>query len=70
MWSWYGVKIEEHLALKWILMQERFKAWESSGVNIVPVLSQPGDGWTGQKGYVQVNSTFASMNLDFVCVYV
>ncbi|XP_047957418.1 fruit protein pKIWI502 [Salvia hispanica] len=33
--------------------QERFKAWESSGVNIVPVLSQPGDGWTGQKGYVQ-----------------
>ncbi|XP_042021761.1 fruit protein pKIWI502 [Salvia splendens] len=33
--------------------QERFKAWESSGVNIVPVLSQPGDSWTGEKGYVQ-----------------
>ncbi|KAL1568400.1 fruit protein pKIWI502 [Salvia divinorum] len=33
--------------------QERFKVWESSGVNIVPVLSQPGDSWTGEKGYVQ-----------------
>ncbi|KAM7271926.1 hypothetical protein ACFE04_031140 [Oxalis oulophora] len=33
--------------------QDRFKDWESSGVKIVPVLSQPEDGWTGEKGYVQ-----------------
>ncbi|KAL6566361.1 hypothetical protein OROGR_001976 [Orobanche gracilis] len=33
--------------------QERFKDWESSGVEIVPVLSQPDDGWKGERGYVQ-----------------
>ncbi|KAL0296669.1 UNVERIFIED_CONTAM: Fruit protein [Sesamum radiatum] len=33
--------------------QERFKDWESSGVSIVPVLSQPDDSWTGEQGYVQ-----------------
>ncbi|KAL0380825.1 UNVERIFIED_CONTAM: Fruit protein [Sesamum angustifolium] len=33
--------------------QERFKEWESSGVNIVPVLSQPDDSWKGERGYVQ-----------------
>ncbi|KAK4479914.1 hypothetical protein RD792_015458, partial [Penstemon davidsonii] len=33
--------------------QERFKDWESYGVNIVPVLSQPDDSWTGERGYVQ-----------------
>ncbi|KAL0463515.1 UNVERIFIED_CONTAM: Fruit protein [Sesamum latifolium] len=33
--------------------QERFKDWESSGVNIVPVLSQPDDSWIGERGYVQ-----------------
>lgn len=37
-------------------LQERFKAWQSSGVNIVPVLSQPDDSWTGVRGYVQVIS--------------
>lgn len=34
--------------------QDRFKEWESSGVKIVPVLSQPDDNWTGECGYVQV----------------
>ncbi|PIN07492.1 NADH-cytochrome b-5 reductase [Handroanthus impetiginosus] len=33
--------------------QERFKEWESSGVDIVPVLSRPEDSWTGERGYVQ-----------------
>ncbi|XP_048228965.1 fruit protein pKIWI502 isoform X2 [Ricinus communis] len=31
----------------------RFKEWESSGVKIVPVLSEPDDRWTGESGYVQ-----------------
>lgn len=33
--------------------QERFKNWRAGGVDIVPVLSQPDDGWTGEQGYVQ-----------------
>ncbi|KAL3631380.1 hypothetical protein CASFOL_024364 [Castilleja foliolosa] len=33
--------------------QERFKDWESSGVNIVPVLSQPDESWKGERGFVQ-----------------
>ncbi|XP_074362309.1 protein SODIUM POTASSIUM ROOT DEFECTIVE 2-like isoform X1 [Apium graveolens] len=33
--------------------QDRFKVWESSGVRIVPVLSQPHDSWTGERGFVQ-----------------
>ncbi|KAL8463455.1 hypothetical protein ACS0TY_034198 [Phlomoides rotata] len=33
--------------------QERFEDWQSSGVNIVPVLSRPDDSWTGERGYVQ-----------------
>ncbi|EEF30157.1 fruit protein pKIWI502 isoform X1 [Ricinus communis] len=33
--------------------QDRFKEWESSGVKIVPVLSEPDDRWTGESGYVQ-----------------
>ncbi|KAL6573760.1 hypothetical protein OROHE_002219 [Orobanche hederae] len=33
--------------------QERFKDWKSSGVNIVPVLSQPDDNWKGEQGFVQ-----------------
>ncbi|GAB2286613.1 hypothetical protein Dimus_021008 [Dionaea muscipula] len=31
----------------------RFNDWESSGVKIVPVLSQPDKTWTGEIGYVQ-----------------
>ncbi|CAI9096085.1 OLC1v1032159C5 [Oldenlandia corymbosa var. corymbosa] len=33
--------------------QDRFKEWASSGVEIVPVLSQPDQNWTGEQGYVQ-----------------
>ncbi|KAK2430725.1 Protein kinase superfamily protein [Trifolium repens] len=37
----------------------RFKDWESSGVKIVPVLSQPDDRWTGESGFVQAAFTRA-----------
>ncbi|KAF3432241.1 hypothetical protein FNV43_RR26980 [Rhamnella rubrinervis] len=39
--------------LKRMAYQDRFKEWESSGVKIVPVLSQPDDDWKGESGYVQ-----------------
>ncbi|KAH8500681.1 hypothetical protein H0E87_015782 [Populus deltoides] len=39
--------------LKRMAYQDRFKDWESSGVKIVPVLSQPDDNWTGESNYVQ-----------------
>ncbi|KAL0865086.1 hypothetical protein Bca101_044204 [Brassica carinata] len=39
--------------LKRMAYQEKFKEWESSGVKVVPVLSQPDDGWRGETGYVQ-----------------
>ncbi|MCE2055283.1 hypothetical protein HAX54_042328 [Datura stramonium] len=31
--------------------QDRFENWASSGVKVVPVLSQPDDAWTGEQGY-------------------
>ncbi|XP_015865639.1 fruit protein pKIWI502 [Ziziphus jujuba] len=39
--------------LKRMAYQDRFKEWESSGVKIVPVLSQPDEDWKGERGYVQ-----------------
>ncbi|KAI5677274.1 hypothetical protein M9H77_08224 [Catharanthus roseus] len=39
--------------LKRMAYQDRFKEWESSGVEIVPVLSQPDETWTGEQGFVQ-----------------
>ncbi|KAG8366685.1 hypothetical protein BUALT_Bualt17G0105200 [Buddleja alternifolia] len=45
---YYGARNLDRMAY-----QERFKDWESSGVDIVPVLSQPDDSWTGERGYVQ-----------------
>ncbi|KAE8692358.1 hypothetical protein F3Y22_tig00110840pilonHSYRG00153 [Hibiscus syriacus] len=39
--------------LRRMAYQDRFKDWESSGVKVVPVISQPDDGWTGESGYVQ-----------------
>ncbi|XP_078438989.1 FAD/NAD(P)-binding oxidoreductase [Wolffia australiana] len=45
----YGARNLQRMAY-----QDRFKDWESSGVRIVPVLSQPDDdSWNGQSGYVQ-----------------
>jgi len=43
-----GARSEAHLPLK-----EKYSAWESSGVKVVPVLSQPAAGWGGKKGYIQ-----------------
>lgn len=37
-----------------VVLQDRFKDWEASGVQIVPVLSQPTGSWNGEQGYVQV----------------
>eukprot|EP00252_Welwitschia_mirabilis_P005932 TRINITY_DN16521_c0_g1_i1.p1 TRINITY_DN16521_c0_g1~~TRINITY_DN16521_c0_g1_i1.p1 ORF type:complete len:351 (-),score=35.58 TRINITY_DN16521_c0_g1_i1:442-1494(-) len=43
--------------LKRMAYQEKFKNWESSGIQIIPVLSQPDDKWDGERGYIQ--SAFA-----------
>jgi NAD(P)H-flavin reductase len=45
---YYGVRTEEDLCFV-----DKFAEWEASGVQVVPVLSQPGDGWAGRTGYVQ-----------------
>lgn len=45
--------------LKRMAYQDRFKDWESYGVTVVPVLSQPDDSWTGESGYVQAAFTRA-----------
>ncbi|XP_047970190.1 fruit protein pKIWI502-like [Salvia hispanica] len=33
--------------------RERFQEWQSTGVNIVQVLSHPDDTWRGERGFVQ-----------------
>ncbi|GAB4840353.1 hypothetical protein Ancab_021120 [Ancistrocladus abbreviatus] len=45
---YYGARNLQRMAY-----QDRFEDWESSGVKIVPVLSQPDKSWTGETGYVQ-----------------
>lgn len=49
---YYGARNLQRMAY-----QDRFKDWESSGVKIVPVLSQPDGSWTGESGYVQAAFT-------------
>ncbi|CAM0907608.1 unnamed protein product [Alopecurus aequalis] len=39
--------------LQTMAYQDRFAEWESTGLKIVPVLSQPDDSWKGERGYVQ-----------------
>ncbi|KAF3640949.1 putative sarcoplasmic reticulum histidine-rich calcium-binding protein-like isoform X1 [Capsicum annuum] len=39
--------------LKRMGYQDRFENWASSGVKVVPVLSQPDNAWKGERGYVQ-----------------
>ncbi|WJX15025.1 hypothetical protein P8452_05217 [Trifolium repens] len=51
---YYGARNLQRMAY-----QDRFKDWESSGVKIVPVLSQPDDSWTGESGFVQAAFTRA-----------
>ncbi|XP_057961303.1 fruit protein pKIWI502 isoform X2 [Malania oleifera] len=45
---YYGARNLQRMAY-----QDRFKDWESTGVKIVPVLSQPDEYWKGERGYVQ-----------------
>jgi len=33
--------------------QGRFSAWESNGIKVTPVMSQPTGSWKGCKGYIQ-----------------
>lgn len=43
-----GARTESHLPF-----QSKYKEWESKGVTVIPVLSQPSNTWTGKKGYIQ-----------------
>ncbi|CAK9261408.1 unnamed protein product [Sphagnum jensenii] len=45
---YYGARNLDRMAY-----QDKFKDWEASGVEVVPVLSQPHNNWTGEQGYVQ-----------------
>ncbi|KAK3442647.1 hypothetical protein EUGRSUZ_B02879 [Eucalyptus grandis] len=56
---YYGARNLQRMAY-----QDRFKEWELSGVKIVPVLSQPDDGWSGETGYVQAAFNRAKRNLS------
>ncbi|KAM1059664.1 hypothetical protein ACFX1X_024676 [Malus domestica] len=55
------------------VLQDMFKDRESSGVEIVPVLSQPHGCWTGQSGYMcrlvfPEPSKFIILSLHSCCV--
>ncbi|XP_010916299.1 fruit protein pKIWI502 [Elaeis guineensis] len=56
---YYGARNLQRMAY-----QDRFKVWESSGVKIVPVLSQPDDRWKGEQGYVQAAFSRAKQVLN------
>jgi NAD(P)H-flavin reductase len=43
-----GARTESHLPF-----QSKYSEWESKGVTVIPVLSQPSNNWTGKKGYIQ-----------------
>ncbi|KAJ3694379.1 hypothetical protein LUZ60_009859 [Juncus effusus] len=45
---YYGARNLQRMAY-----QDRFKFWESSGVEVIPVLSRPDEKWTNERGYVQ-----------------
>lgn len=45
---YYGVRDWDELCFV-----EKFPLWELKGIQVVPVLSQPQDGWDGRTGYVQ-----------------
>jgi len=45
---YYGARSEEDLCFV-----DKFPLWEKSGVEVVPVLSNPSDSWQGRTGYVQ-----------------
>ena len=43
-----GARTEDHLPFK-----SKYQEWESKGVTVIPVLSQPSNNWNGKKGYIQ-----------------
>lgn len=45
---YYGVQTPDDLCFV-----DSFPAWERSGIEVVPVMSQPPAGWNGRCGYVQ-----------------
>ncbi|CAL4887763.1 unnamed protein product [Urochloa decumbens] len=45
---YYGAR-----SLKTMAYQDKFENWESAGLKIIPVLSQPDDSWKGERGYAQ-----------------
>ena len=45
---YYGARYEKRMPY-----MDRFKLWEEDGVTVIPVLSQPEEGWLGKRGYVQ-----------------
>ncbi|MGK3739287.1 MAG: NAD(P)H-flavin reductase [Bacillariaceae sp.] len=45
---YYGVRTEADMCFV-----DKFPEWESMGIEVVPVLSQPADTWKGRTGYVQ-----------------
>lgn len=45
---YYGARTEDDLCFV-----DKFPLWEKSGVEVVPVLSQPSESWQGRTGYVQ-----------------
>lgn len=49
-------------SLKSMSYQERLSNWESTGIKIIPVLSQPDDSWKGERGYVQ-DAFFRNKNI-------
>ena len=45
---YYGVQHPDDLCFV-----SKYEEWEKSGFQIVPVMSQPPEGWNGRTGYVQ-----------------
>jgi NAD(P)H-flavin reductase len=43
-----GARTEAHLPLK-----DKYALWKERGVEIIPVLSQAPDSWSGERGYIQ-----------------
>ncbi|ONK72391.1 uncharacterized protein A4U43_C04F18940 [Asparagus officinalis] len=44
--------------------QDRFKAWEATGLKVVPVLSRPDAIWKGERGYIQAAFSKAKQIID------
>ncbi|CAM9199828.1 unnamed protein product [Discosporangium mesarthrocarpum] len=45
---YYGVQTMDKLPY-----MDKLKEWEANGMEVVPVMSQAGEDWTGRRGYIQ-----------------